>query len=104
MPTYSYRCGKCGEQFETWQSITDEPLKRHRGCGGKLVKVLSPVGIVLKGSGFYKTDNGSRSKGARREKTEKTETSESSKPAETPKSKPSPEASTTPSKAEAKTA
>jgi len=59
MPTYRYRCGKCDEDFETWQSIKDDSLTTHAeaGCGGTLVKVLSPAGIVLKGSGFYKTDN-----------------------------------------------
>lgn len=64
MPTYRYRCGQCGEEFEQWQSITDDALTVHdgeRGCGGPLSKVLSPAGIVLKGSGFYKTDNRSGS-------------------------------------------
>jgi len=57
MPTYEYRCAKCGEDLEVYQTFTEEPLKKHAGCGGKLMKVLSSVGIVLKGSGFYKTDN-----------------------------------------------
>ena len=58
MPTYRYRCAKCGDELEVWQSFSDKPLARHNGgCGGKLAKVLSPAGIVLKGSGFYKTDN-----------------------------------------------
>lgn len=58
MPTYRYRCGGCGEEFEVWQSITDDPFRSHdHGCGGELVKVLSPAGIVLKGSGFYKNDS-----------------------------------------------
>lgn len=61
MPTYVYECAKCGEQIEAYQSFTDEPLKRHTGCGGKLAKVLQPVGIVLKGSGFYKNDSRSSS-------------------------------------------
>ena len=62
MPTYEYRCAKCGEDLEVYQSFSEEPLKKHAGCGGKLTKVLSSVGIVLKGSGFYKTDNRSSSK------------------------------------------
>ena len=62
MPTYVYECAKCGDEFEVWQSFTDEPLKKHPGCGGKLTKVLQPVGIVFKGSGFYKTDSRSGSK------------------------------------------
>ncbi|HZP30176.1 MAG TPA: FmdB family zinc ribbon protein [Acidimicrobiia bacterium] len=58
MPTYRYRCAKCGDELEVWQSFSEKPLSRHNGgCGGKLAKVLSPAGIVLKGSGFYKTDN-----------------------------------------------
>ena len=61
MPTYEYRCAKCGEDLEVYQSFSDAPLTKHQSCGGKLTKVLSPAGIVLKGSGFYKTDNRSSS-------------------------------------------
>jgi putative FmdB family regulatory protein len=61
MPTYDYRCAKCGEDLEVYQTFSEKPLTRHKGCGGKLSKVLSPAGIVLKGSGFYKTDNRSSS-------------------------------------------
>ena len=57
MPTYQYRCAKCGEQFELWHSIHDDALKRHPGCGGEVTKVMAPAGIVLKGSGFYRTDS-----------------------------------------------
>ncbi len=68
MPTYRYRCAKCGDELEIWQSFEEKPKTRHAGgCGGKLTKVLSPAGIVLKGSGFYKTDNrSSRSGGSKR--------------------------------------
>jgi putative FmdB family regulatory protein len=62
MPTYLYECAKCGDEVEAWQSFTDEPLKRHSGCGGKLTKVLQPVGIVFKGSGFHRTDSRNGSK------------------------------------------
>jgi putative FmdB family regulatory protein len=67
MPTYQYRCAKCGEQFELWQSIHDDALQRHPGCGGKITKVMAPAGIVLKGSGFYRTDSraGGRKSGSR---------------------------------------
>ena len=61
MPTYDYRCAKCGEELEVFQTFAETPLTKHKGCGGKLAKVLSPAGIVLKGSGFYKTDNRSSS-------------------------------------------
>ena len=57
MPTYVYECAKCGEEMEEWQSFSEEPLKKHPGCGGKLSKVLQPVGIVFKGSGFHRTDS-----------------------------------------------
>jgi putative FmdB family regulatory protein len=63
MPTYEYRCAKCGKHVEVYQSFSEAPLTKHEGCGGKLTKVLSPAGIVLKGSGFYKTDSRSASKG-----------------------------------------
>lgn len=61
MPTYEYRCAKCGEDLEVHQSFSEKALTKHAGCGGKLTKVYSAVGIVLKGSGFYKTDNRSSS-------------------------------------------
>jgi putative FmdB family regulatory protein len=56
MPTYGYRCGACGHQFEIVQRISDEPLTTCPKCQGKLSKVLYPVGISFKGSGFYTTD------------------------------------------------
>ena len=62
MPTYVYECAKCGEEMEEWQSFSEEPLKKHAGCGGKLSKVLQPVGIVFKGSGFHRTDSRSSAK------------------------------------------
>ena len=69
MPTYRYRCGTCAEEIEVWQSMTDARLTVHEGdCGGALIRVMSPAGIVLKGSGFYKTDNrGKNGAGARRD-------------------------------------
>jgi len=67
MPTYRYRCSKCGDEIETWQSFDEKPKTRHNGgCGGKLNKVLSAAGIVLKGPGFYKTDSRGSSKGAKK--------------------------------------
>jgi len=61
MPTYEYVCKKCGEGFEAFQSFSDKPLKRHKGCGGSLQKVFHARGIVFKGSGFYATDKKSSS-------------------------------------------
>ena len=57
MPTYQYLCTECGGQLEAVQKFTDEPLTVHEDCGGRLRKVFSPVGIVFKGSGFYRTDS-----------------------------------------------
>lgn len=64
MPTYEYVCRSCGEHLEVVQSFKDEPLAQCPSCGGDLKKVFGNIGIVFKGSGFYKTDsrsNGSKS-------------------------------------------
>jgi putative FmdB family regulatory protein len=57
VPTYQYTCTDCGEPVEAVQKFTDTPLSICAACGGRLRKVFSPVGIVFKGSGFYRTDN-----------------------------------------------
>lgn len=62
MPTYQYSCTECGERIEAVQKFTDEPLQVCSACGGKLRKVFSPVGIVFKGSGFYRNDSRSGTK------------------------------------------
>ena len=56
MPTYGYRCGSCGHEFEIRQGITDQPLTTCPKCGGKLSKMLYPAGVIFKGSGYYTTD------------------------------------------------
>lgn len=57
MPTYEYKCKKCGYEFEEFQSITAEPLKKCPECKGKVERVISAgAGILFKGSGFYETD------------------------------------------------
>ena len=62
MPVYAYRCESCGIHFERHQSFTDAPLKRCPECNkNSLRKVIGPVGVVFKGSGFYATDNRSTS-------------------------------------------
>jgi len=81
MPTYVYECNKCGDEFELYQSFSDEPLKKHPGCGGKVAKVFQPVGIVLKGSGFYKNDSRGGAKRANGSSTKSESSSDSgSKP------------------------
>ena len=57
MPTYEYRCENCGMTIEVVQGFHDDPLTTCSTCGGTLRKVYAPVGIVFKGSGFYKTDS-----------------------------------------------
>ena len=61
MPTYQYACTACDERLETVQSFTDAPLTECPACGGTLRKVFSAVGVVFKGSGFYKTDSRAKS-------------------------------------------
>ena len=57
MPTYQYQCTECGEALEVVQKFTDDALTVCPNCEGKLRKVFSAVGIVFKGSGFYRTDS-----------------------------------------------
>ena len=61
MPTYEYACTECGQHLEVVQSMSAEPLTACSVCGGRLRKVFSPIGIVFKGSGFYRTDSRSAS-------------------------------------------
>jgi putative FmdB family regulatory protein len=56
MPTYGYRCGTCGHEFEILQKITAEPLTTCPKCGGKLSKMVYPAGVIFTGSGYYTTD------------------------------------------------
>ena len=57
MPTYQYACTACGHQLEAVQSFADEPLTECPSCEGRLRKLFSSVGVVFKGSGFYRTDS-----------------------------------------------
>ncbi|GGL88194.1 FmdB family zinc ribbon protein [Nakamurella endophytica] len=56
MPTYQYACTQCGHRFEQFQAFSDAALTECPVCGGKLRKVYGSVGVVFKGSGFYRTD------------------------------------------------
>ena len=60
MPTYQYACTECGHELEAVQKFTDEPLSICPECKGRLRKRYGAVGVVFKGSGFYKTDSRSK--------------------------------------------
>jgi putative FmdB family regulatory protein len=62
VPTYQYACTACGHQLEAVQSFADEPLTVCPACEGRLRKIFSAVGVVFKGSGFYRTDSRNDSK------------------------------------------
>ncbi|WP_018347902.1 FmdB family zinc ribbon protein [Longispora albida] len=57
MPTYQYACTECGHQLEAVQSFSDDALTVCPECAGKLRKLFGAVGVVFKGSGFYRTDS-----------------------------------------------
>ncbi|MFC0547211.1 FmdB family zinc ribbon protein [Kutzneria chonburiensis] len=57
MPTYQYACTACGHRFDAVQSFSDSALSECPECGGKLRKLFGSVGVVFKGSGFYRTDS-----------------------------------------------
>lgn len=95
MPTYQYACTECGHRFEAVQSFTDDSLTTCPVCSGQLRKVYGSVGVVFKGSGFYRTDSREKSKsgtnGAGEKsgdkvaaKTEKAGSEKSEKKADTP--------------------
>ncbi|MEW2299975.1 FmdB family zinc ribbon protein [Streptomyces sp. NPDC006655] len=78
MPTYQYQCTECGEGLEAVQKFTDDALTECPNCGGRLKKVFSAVGIVFKGSGFYRNDSrGSSSSSSPASKTSGSTSSES---------------------------
>jgi putative FmdB family regulatory protein len=88
MPTYRYRCSDCGNEFDQYQKFADEPLRVCPACEGAIRRVIQPVGVVFKGSGWYVTDsrpsssstNGKDGKDAKNEKSDsasKSDTAES---------------------------
>ncbi|AYG82304.1 hypothetical protein DWB77_04475 [Streptomyces hundungensis] len=85
MPTYQYQCTECGEGLEAVQKFTDDALTVCPNCDGRLKKVFSAVGIVFKGSGFYRNDSrgssSSSSPASTSPSTPKSSTASESKPA-----------------------
>ncbi len=90
MPTYQYACTACGHQLEAVQSFADEALSECPACEGRLRKLFSGVGVVFKGSGFYRTDSRAASNGSgSKSSSSDSGSTPSSKPAESsPKSPP----------------
>ncbi len=88
MPTYQYACRECGHAFEQVQSFSDETLTVCPECEGRLRKVFNAVGVVFKGSGFYRTDS--------RKKESSSETSASPAKADSPAPATASTTSTTP--------
>jgi putative FmdB family regulatory protein len=84
MPTYEYACGSCGHHLEVSQSFSEDPLTTCPNCGGPLRKVFGSIGIVLKGSGFYRTDSRAAANGAGAKKKEKDSASATSSDASSP--------------------
>lgn len=81
MPTYSYACTTCDNKFDIVQSFSDESLTECPQCAGKLRKLFNSVGIVFKGSGFYRTDSRSGSTSSESATPAKTETKSDPAPA-----------------------
>jgi putative FmdB family regulatory protein len=63
VPTYGYRCEKCGHEFDVWQRMSDEAKADCPECGSAGKRLFFPAGIVFKGGGFYKTDSRKASSG-----------------------------------------
>ena len=93
MPTYQYACTECGYSFEQFQSFSEDALTVCPQCDGKLRKLFNAVGVVFKGSGFYRTDSrdkvpaGSSSSASEGSSTTSTETKSESKSESKPEPK-----------------
>ena len=104
MPTYAYACRECGHRFEVVQSFSDDSLTICPECDGSLRKVFNSVGVVFKGSGFYRTDSRSNSSSssssttpaAKDKKGDTSSSSSSSSSSDTGSSTPAPSAPSTP--------
>ncbi|WP_084534798.1 FmdB family zinc ribbon protein [Nocardia yamanashiensis] len=95
MPTYSYACTECDNKFDIVQSFSDDALTTCPACSGKLRKLFNSVGIVFKGSGFYRTDsrNGSTSSEAAKPSSSSDSGSSSTSSTSTPAASPAPASS-----------
>ncbi len=98
MPIYEYQCSKCGEVFEAFQRITDEPLSQCKFCQGKVEKLISQSSFQLKGSGWYLTDYARRNSSGPSDKPKSSSTTE-----KTTETKTSTETSSTAASTDSKT-
>ena len=78
MPTYQYACTECGHAFEQFQSFSEDSLTVCPECDGRLRKLFNAVGVVFKGSGFYRTDSRGKSSDSSSASTESTTTEKKS--------------------------
>ncbi|MCV7150078.1 FmdB family zinc ribbon protein [Mycolicibacterium pyrenivorans] len=78
MPTYSYACTECDNKFDVVQSFTDDSMTECPQCNGRLRKLFGKVGVVFKGSGFYRTDSREASKNSAKSSSNSSSSSESS--------------------------
>jgi putative FmdB family regulatory protein len=83
LPTYQYACTECGHAFEQFQSFTDDALTVCPECEGRLRKVFNAVGVVFKGSGFYRTDSRTDGKSATTSSSSTSDSSSGEKKSET---------------------
>ena len=88
MPTYQYACTECGHAFEQFQSFSDDALTECPHCQGRLRKLFNAVGVVFKGSGFYRTDSRDKSTAASSSSDGSSTTSTEGKPESKPEIKP----------------
>ncbi len=93
MPTYQYACTECSHTFEQFQSFTDDALTECPECGGRLRKLFNAVGVVFKGSGFYRTDSRAKESTSGSSGTKSEGAKADSGPATKTESKPAPAAS-----------
>lgn len=100
MPTYTYQCDSCGHGFEAVQRFADDPLTECPACGSSIHRVIQPVGVVFKGSGWYITDSRPKSAGDGSETAAKAAASKSSDKAEKADKAEKSEKSDTPAKTE----
>lgn len=101
MPTYQYACTECGHDFDQFQSFSDSSLTECPQCQGKLRKVFNAVGVVFKGSGFYRTD--SRASSTASEPAASSSTGDSATKTETKSDKPAEKKSESKSESKAST-